>query len=131
MVGVAESDVAMMDSRLSGPDTSLNAPIAEDGTSTTNRQDFLISDDPLPDEIVGEAIDLERRTGWLNAALGSLNEREYKIISERRLREEGATLEALGDRLGISKERVRQIESRAMHKLRTALIHENPEFASM
>ena len=51
-----------------------------------------------------------------------LNERELKIIRERRLDEDGATLEALGDKLGISKERVRQIESRAMEKLRDALV---------
>ena len=54
-----------------------------------------------------------------------------KIIRERRLREEGATLEALGQRLGISKERVRQIENRALEKLRTALVRENPEIASL
>ena len=46
-----------------------------------------------------------------------LNERELTIIAERRLRDDGATLEALGERLGISKERVRQIENRALEKL--------------
>ena len=50
-----------------------------------------------------------------------LSERELRIVRERRLVEDAATLEALGDRLGISKERVRQIESRAMEKLRRAL----------
>ena len=85
----------------------------------------------LTDEVVGETIDLERRSGWLNTALGALNERELKIIRERRLHEEGATLESLGERLGISKERVRQIENRALEKLRTALVRENPELASM
>ena len=69
-----------MDSRLSGPDTSLNAPLVDDGGSTAERSDFLVSDDPLPDEIVAETIDVERRAGWLKDALGVLNEREMKII---------------------------------------------------
>ena len=53
----------------------------------------------------------------LRGALVVLNTRELQIIKERRLRDDGATLESLGDKLGISKERVRQIESRAMEKL--------------
>jgi RNA polymerase sigma-32 factor len=130
-LGVPVADVAMMDSRLSGPDASLNAPLTDEGGNASDRQDFLVSDAPLPDEVVGETIDLERRSGWLNTALGALNERELKIIRERRLREEGATLEALGQRLGISKERVRQIENRALEKLRVALVRENPELASL
>ncbi|MGB3391176.1 MAG: RNA polymerase factor sigma-32 [Pseudaminobacter sp.] len=129
-LGVPEADVAMMDSRLSAPDTSLNAPLVDDGGGSSDRMDFLVSDDPLPDEIVGEAIDIERRSGWLKNALCVLNERELRIIAERRLRDEGATLESLGQTLGISKERVRQIESRAMEKLKTALVKESPAFLS-
>lgn len=127
-LGVSERDVAMMDSRLSAPDTSLNAPLVEDGSGSVDRMDFLVSDDPLPDEVVGETIDVERRSGWLNNALGVLNERELRIIRERRLRDEGATLESLGETLGISKERVRQIESRAMEKLKSALTRNNGAF---
>ncbi|MEI5678819.1 RNA polymerase factor sigma-32 [Mesorhizobium sp. CGMCC 1.15528] len=129
-LGVSESDVAMMDSRLSGPDTSLNAPLVDDGGGSADRMDFLVSDDPLPDEVVGEAIDDERRSGWLKNALHVLNERELRIIEERRLQDEGATLESLGETLGISKERVRQIESRALQKLRVALVKESPAFLS-
>jgi RNA polymerase sigma-32 factor len=54
-----------------------------------------------------------------------LNERELMIVKERRLQEDGATLESLGESLGISKERVRQIENRALEKLRAALLREN------
>lgn len=124
---VSEADVALMDSRLSAPDTSLNAPTSEDSGSSSDKMDFLASEAPLPDEIVTNTIDRERRSTWLNEALGALNERELRIIRERRLSEEGATLESLGASLGISKERVRQIESRALEKLRTALIKERPE----
>jgi len=129
-LGVSEADVAMMDARLSSPDASLNAPLIDDSGGSADRMDFLISEDPLPDEVVGEAIDIERRSDWLKKALGVLNERELRIIEERRLQDEGATLEALGETLGISKERVRQIESRALEKLKTALVKESPAFLS-
>jgi RNA polymerase sigma-32 factor len=119
---VSKEDVALMDSRLSGPDASLNAPVIESDGNSADRQDFLVSDAPLPDETVGKNIDGERRIAWLNDALVVLNARELKIITERRLAEDGATLESLGRILGISKERVRQIESRALEKLRVALI---------
>ncbi|RST84927.1 RNA polymerase factor sigma-32 [Aquibium carbonis] len=128
-IGVSVSDVALMDSRLSGPDSSLNAPLSDDGEAGSERMDFLVSDAPTPDEVVAASVDDERRVLWLNRALGVLNERELRIIRERRLRDEGATLESLGEKLGISKERVRQIETRAMQKLRTALLKINPEMA--
>lgn len=128
-LGIAASDVATMDARLSGPDTSLNAPVAAEGGASSERMDFLVSDQPLPDEIVGTRIDEERRAQWLRQALATLNPRELRIIRERRLRDEGATLEALGEKLGISKERVRQIEGRALEKLRDALVKIDPEVA--
>lgn len=121
-LGVSRDDVALMDSRLSGPDMSLNAPVSETDGAGADRQDFIACTAPLQDEVVGEDIDRERRTAWLGRALRSLNERELKIVSERRLTDEGATLESLGQKLGISKERVRQIESRALEKLRSELV---------
>jgi RNA polymerase sigma-32 factor len=130
-LGVSVADVENMDSRLGAPDTSLNAPLHEaDGDNASNRQDFLMDNAPALDESVGAQIDAERRTSWLRSALKVLNERELLIVKERRLQEEGATLEALGESLGISKERVRQIENRALEKLRDALLRENPDRAS-
>lgn len=126
-IGVSKADVEVMDSRLSGPDMSLNVPIHEAESGAADRQDFLVDDVPLPDETVGRTIDTERRSNWLHSALNVLNERELMIVRERRLRDEGATLESLGESLGISKERVRQIESRALEKLRAALLRENPD----
>lgn len=128
-LGVPVADVAMMDARLSGPDTSLNAPLTDNGEGAADRMDFLVSDAPLPDETVGNTIDSERRAQWLRTALQGLSERELRIIRDRRLREDGATLESLGSHLGISKERVRQIENRAMDKLRNALTKISPELA--
>jgi RNA polymerase sigma-32 factor len=130
-LGVSVSDVEVMDSRLSAPDTSLNAPLHESENDTaSNRQDFLVDVAPLPDETVGEDVDRERRTTWLRSALNVLNERELRIVKERRLRDEAATLEELGESLGISKERVRQIENRALEKLREALLREHPDTSS-
>jgi RNA polymerase sigma-32 factor len=127
IVGVPQSDVEMMNARLSGPDMSLNAPVSETDSGASDRQDFLVDNVPLPDETVSEAIDGERRSSWLRSALNVLNERELLIVKARRLTEDGATLESLGESLGISKERVRQIETRALEKLRAALLREHPD----
>lgn len=127
-VGVSVKDVALMDSRLSGPDMSLNAPMIDsDPNASSERMDFLVDDGPLPDETVGDSIDGERRVRWLRSALKVLNERELNIVRARRLSESAVTLEALGERLGISKERVRQIENRALEKLRRALVEQHPQ----
>ena len=80
---------------------------------------------------MGSSIDGERRSQWLKNALGVLNEREMKIITKRRLSEDGSTLEELGNELGISKERVRQLENRALKKLEDILLVHNPEIAKL
>jgi len=121
-LGVETHEVAMMESRLSASDRSLNAVVGEGGENEW--QDFLADDRPLPEEAVLEARDAETRTRWLNRALSGLSPREMTIIRERRLVEEAVTLEELGRRLGISKERVRQIEHQALKKLKTALTTE-------
>jgi RNA polymerase sigma-32 factor len=127
-IGVPQKDVAVMDARLSGPDLSLNAPVSDDDPQgSSERGDFLVDDAPLPEEAVGRSIDGERRTSWLHAALNVLNERELKILRARRLAEDIVTLEALGSNMGISKERVRQIENRALEKLRRALVERHPD----
>ncbi|WP_404934915.1 RNA polymerase factor sigma-32 [Nitratireductor sp. ac15] len=126
LLGVSPADVAMMDARLSGPDLSLNAPMRDEGEASAERMEFIPSDDEPVDETVEHMIDGERRALWLAKALDVLDRRELKIIRERRLSDDGATLEALGTALGISKERVRQIESRAIEKLRGVLLREHP-----
>ncbi|MGF0539848.1 RNA polymerase factor sigma-32 [Agrobacterium sp. ES01] len=125
-LGVSLSDVQVMDARLSANDTSLQAPVSNDDQKT-ERLDMLASDDILPDELVTQVIDGERWHDWLQSALHELNERECRIIRLRRLSEDGATLEELGAEFGISKERVRQIETRAMEKLKAALLAKTPE----
>ncbi|MDX3927525.1 MAG: RNA polymerase factor sigma-32 [Shinella sp.] len=129
-LGVSTADVQTMDARLSSSDISLQAPLSSGDSETASRLDFLASDAPLPDEQVSELIDGERRRHWLHAALGQLNAREIKIIRARRLTDNSATLEELGADLGISKERVRQIENRALEKLKAVLISSTPGFAA-
>jgi RNA polymerase sigma-32 factor len=119
-LAVNVEDVASMEMRLSGGDQSLNATISQTGEDVW--QDFLADERPSPEEVVGDRHDSKARAAWLRESLEELNERERTIIHERRLREDGRTLEELGRRLGISKERVRQIEHRALQKLKVALL---------
>lgn len=127
-IGVSTADVAMMDTRLSAPDTSLNAQVIDaDAPNSAERMEFLVDTSPLPDESVSELLDGERRISWLRQALEVLNERELRILQARRLNDEHVTLEFLGDNLGISKERVRQIENRALEKLKRALMDRYPQ----
>src|SRR5215204_3895958 len=92
-VGVSTDDVAIMDSRLSAPDASLNAPMVEgDETGASSRVTFLVDDKPLPDEVVEDSIDGERRITWLRGALGVLNDRELRIVRARRLTDDADTL---------------------------------------
>ncbi len=129
-LGVSLADVQSMDARLTGNDASLQAPVFAGDNDSVERLDMLASNEAPVDEQVSGLIDGERRTNWLKGALTQLNARESQIIRARRLSEDGATLEQLGSQLGISKERVRQIESRAMEKLKAALLDADPQMAT-
>ena len=113
------AEVELMDMRLGAADQSLNAPVGE--SSEDDWQDFLPDRRPNPEEVVTSTRDGEIRSRWLAEAMGELSSRERAIIRQRRLREEGATLEELGRELGVSKERVRQLEHRALVKLRQSI----------
>jgi RNA polymerase sigma-32 factor len=127
-LGVSYQDVETMNARLSGGDVSLNAPLMQtDSGETDERGDFLVDTQPLPDVAVQEMIDSDRRSAWLKQALATLTPREYHIIQQRKLADESMTLEALADQLGISKERVRQLETRALSKLKAALMQNHAD----
>lgn len=115
-LNVALSEVESMETRLNAGDQSLNAPVLEGENGS--RQDFLPDSRPNPEDVVTGMRDAETRSQWLNEALRSLNEREQTIIRQRRLRDQGATLDEIGRSLGVSKERVRQLEARALQKMR-------------
>jgi RNA polymerase sigma-32 factor len=113
------AEVELMDMRLGAADQSLNAPVGD--SSEDDWQDFLPDRRPNPEEVVTSTRDGEIRSRWLAEAMGELSSRERAIIRQRRLQEEGATLEELGRELGVSKERVRQLEHRALVKLRQSI----------
>ena len=98
----------------------VNATIGETGEDSW--QDFLPDERPSPELSVTGLRDAASRSRWLAEALSDLSPRERVIIERRRLVEEGATLEELGRELGVSKERIRQLESRAMNKLRVSMM---------
>jgi RNA polymerase sigma-32 factor len=119
-VGVPVADVEMMEGRLSGSDYSLNATQStdEDGREWI---DALEDEGTQAAEMVEGAHDGARLRGWLVKAMQGLNARERYIVAERKLKEEGRTLESLGEELGLSKERVRQLEAAAFAKMRRSL----------
>ena len=117
---VTEDEVVSMNRRLSSAgEMSLNAPLGEDGDSQW--QDLLVDDGPDQETLVIEADELGWRRKLMSQAMGKLNDRERRILSERRLKDDPVTLEVLSQEYGVSRERVRQIEVRAFEKLQKAM----------
>lgn len=125
-VGVPLHDVEMMQGRLSGSDFSLNAP---QSSEDEGREwiDTLVDDGVQASETVQNDHDLDTLRQWLLSALNQLNEREQFIVRERKLRDEPRTLESLGVELGLSKERIRQLEAAAFGKMRQNLEGQNKD----
>ncbi len=119
---VPKRDVDNMRERLAASDRSLNAPLGEEADAEW--QDVLPDDRPGPEDIVRTQHDSAMRSRWIESALSELSPREQTIVRARRLSESTRTLESLGDSLGISKERVRQIEQEALNKLRHAILRQ-------
>ncbi len=117
-LGVAAGEVSDMEQRLSGGDSSLNAILGEG--SEDSWQDQLADTRPNPEEAVTTSHDDERRRSWLGLALDRLSARERRIVEARQLAEteSSLTLEDLGREFGVSKERVRQLEQRALGRLK-------------
>jgi RNA polymerase sigma-32 factor len=118
-LGVTEREVTEMNRRLSGPDSSLNAPLRSE--SESEWQDWLADDTMDQETRLAEREEMGDRHALLENAMTGLTEREQEILRARRLREEPATLEELSQKFGVSRERVRQIEVRAFEKLQKAM----------
>lgn len=125
-VGVPLHDVEMMEGRLSGSDFSLNAT---QSSEDEGREwiDALEDESDQASETVENSHDTDTLRQWLLTALSSLNDREQFIVRERKLRDQPRTLESLGGELGLSKERVRQLESAAFGKMRKNLEGQSKE----
>jgi RNA polymerase sigma-32 factor len=119
-LGVTPKEVTEMEARMNGGDQSLNSPIGLEGENEW--QDMLADTTPNPEDVVVGMKDSATRSNWLNAALSELSDRERTIIKERRMGDDVVTLEDLGKQLGISKERVRQLEQRALDKLKASIL---------
>ena len=118
-IGVKFKDIEDMKGRLSGSDQSLNATFSEN--SDLEIQDLLVDQRASPEQNAILTKDTKTISNLINEALNKLPEREKKIIGARQLSENTVTLQELGKDLGISKERVRQLENRALNKLKLSL----------
>ena len=117
-LNVPEKEVVNMNRRLSGADPSLNAKISSDDGSQTEWQDWIEADKPNQEEEYAEKEEDSIRKDLISESLSVLNERELDIVQTRRLSEETTTLEELSEKYDISRERVRQIEVRALEKIK-------------
>lgn len=120
-LNVPEKEVINMNRRLSGGDPSLNATIKADGDQTSEWQDWLESDEPNQEESYSEKEEENLRKEMINESLQVLNDRELDIIQTRKLSDTPTTLEELSEKYNISRERIRQIEVRALEKVKEAL----------
>ena len=119
-LGVLKEEVISMNRRLSGPDSSLNAPLRSD--SESEWQDWLQDDTQVSQETaLAESEEKTIRMSLLDEAMQELSDRERHILTERRLKDDPTTLEELAAEYGVSRERVRQIEVRAFEKLQKAM----------
>jgi len=114
-LGVTETDVVDMNRRLGG-DSSLNTHISDEGEGQW--QDFLVDDSQNQETSLVINDEMDKRKQMLYEALSCLNEREKSILISRRIDEDSKTLEELSQEFGISRERVRQIESKAFDKIK-------------
>lgn len=118
-LGVEQRDVIDMDRRLRG-DVSLNAPV-NDSREASEWQDWLVDPSSDPEMASAEREEYDKRRAALSGALESLNAREREIVQARHLADEPGTLEALAAKYGVSRERARQIEMRALQKLKAGV----------
>ncbi len=129
MLNVKSLEVQNMESRLTGGDLHLNQKV--DNESENDLMGLLADDRKNPEEVFEDFKDQKVKKNYIYAAIDTLNDREKKIIHMRKFKEKSITLDELGKSLKISKERVRQIETKALEKLKSALLEisqQNKEF---
>jgi len=129
MLKVKSIEVQNMESRLTGGDLHLNQKV--DNETENDLMSLLADERQNPEESFEELNDKNIKKDFINQAIDTLNEREKTIIRLRKFRERSITLDELGQKLKISKERVRQIETKALEKLKKSLLEisqQNKEF---
>ena len=118
---VDSEEVINMNRRMMGQEKSLNSPIKVG--ETDEWQDWLVDENLDQELLLSQQQEYEDRKELLNSAMSILNEREAEIIKARRLSENPKTLEDLSSKFKISRERVRQIETKAFEKLQKSMIN--------
>ena len=129
ILNVKSIEVQNMESRLTGGDLHLNQKV--DNETENDLMSLLADERQNPEETYEDFNDKNIKKDFINRAINTLNEREKTIIRLRKFRERSITLDELGQKLKISKERVRQIETKALEKLKRSLIdisQQNQEF---
>ena len=129
MLNVKSIEVQNMESRLTGGDLHLNQKV--DNETENDLMSLLADERQNPEETYEDFNDKNIKKDFINQAIDTLNDREKTIIRLRKFRERSITLDELGQKLKISKERVRQIETKALEKLKKALLdisQQNKEF---
>ncbi len=116
---VTPADVEKMESHLARPDQSLNATIGLD--EGAELQELMPDNGPTPEDLAAQDSAGRTQRNWIAEALDRLSPRERQIIVSRFLGDKKITLAEIGDTFGVSKERIRQIEARALEKMRTTL----------
>ncbi|HSZ88440.1 MAG TPA: RNA polymerase sigma factor RpoH [Acetobacteraceae bacterium] len=119
LLDVPEQEVVSMNRRLAVPDHSLNAKVRQDNEGEW--QDWLVDETLSQETTYAEHEELTGRAALLTVAMKTLNKRELEILTQRRLKDDPVTLEDLARHYGVSRERVRQIEVRAIEKLRKSM----------
>lgn len=122
ILDVTRADVIDMDQRMSGNDVYLNSAASADGDG--EKMDLLVEPAESHEDVLVKREELQGRKVLLSGAMAKLNDRERDIIERRRLKDEPDTLEDLSQIYNISRERVRQIEVRAMEKLQKEMVGE-------
>ncbi|OUW48569.1 MAG: RNA polymerase factor sigma-32 [Candidatus Pelagibacter sp. TMED196] len=120
-LGVKSDEVISMNRRMMGQEKSLNDPIKSDEKGEW--QDWIVDDNLDQELYVSQKQELDEKKILLQDAIKILNEREKKIIQERKLSDEPKTLDELSKKYKISRERIRQIETKAFEKLQKAMLN--------
>ena len=120
-LNVKKEEVISMNRRLHGKEKSLNAPVKDD--SGTEWQDWIV-DDKLDQELkLSQDQELDERKNLMKSSMDILNTREKEILTARKLSENAATLEVLSKKYKVSRERIRQIETKAFEKLQKSMLN--------
>ena len=120
-LGVKSEEVVNMNRRMMGQEKSLNDPI-KDGEKG-EWQDWIVSDDLDQELFVSQKQEMDEKKSLLHQSIKILNDREREILEERKLSSEPKTLEDLSKKYKISRERIRQIETKAFEKLQKAMLN--------